>query len=101
MSHVPHDLVDSPPDPALHGKPRTPPHVWDGLVVDAEGATVTVALLDGATVELRVVGPAVDIAVGEPVAFHPVAELAQRVGDPHDRARRIAERPPTNVSGRA
>ncbi len=26
---------------------------------------------------------------------------AQRVGDPHDRTRRIAERPPTNVSGRA
>ncbi|MDF2047704.1 nuclease [Microbacterium sp. Kw_RZR3] len=48
---------------------------WDGLVVDADGATITVALLKGATVELRVVGPAVDIAVGEPVAYHPVAEL--------------------------
>lgn len=48
---------------------------WDGLVVGADGATVIVALLNGATVELRVVGPAVDIAVGEPVAYHPVAEL--------------------------
>lgn len=48
---------------------------WDGLVVDADGATVTVALLTGATVTLRVVGPAFDIAVGEPVAYHPVAEL--------------------------
>ncbi|KTS85241.1 hypothetical protein NS183_13185 [Microbacterium testaceum] len=48
---------------------------WDGLVVDADGATVTVALLNGTTTDLRVVGPAVDIAVGEPVAYHPVAEL--------------------------
>ncbi|WP_082485085.1 nuclease [Microbacterium sp. Leaf151] len=48
---------------------------WDGLVVDADGTTVTVALINGATVELQVVGPAVDVAVGEPVAFHPVAEL--------------------------
>ena len=48
---------------------------WDGLVVDADGSTATLALLNGATVQLRIVGPAVDIAVGEPVAFHPVAEL--------------------------
>lgn len=48
---------------------------WDGLVVDADGATVTVALLNGAIAQLRVVGPAVDIPVGEPVAYHPVAEL--------------------------
>ncbi len=36
---------------------------------------MTIALLNGETVELRVVRPAVDIAVGEPVAYHPVAEL--------------------------
>lgn len=48
---------------------------WDGLVVDADGATVTVALLNGATVSLRIVGPSVDIAAGEPVAYHSVAEL--------------------------
>ncbi|KQT74140.1 hypothetical protein ASG45_05950 [Microbacterium sp. Leaf436] len=48
---------------------------WDGLVIDADGATITVALLNGATVEVRIVGPAVDISVGEPVAYHPVAEL--------------------------
>lgn len=48
---------------------------WDGLVVDADGATLTVALLNGAIAQLRVVGPAVDISMGEPVAYHPVAEL--------------------------
>ncbi len=45
---------------------------WDGLAIDADGATVTVALLTGATVTLRVVGPPVDIAGGD---YHPVAEL--------------------------
>ena len=48
---------------------------WDGLVIEADGSTATGALLDGTTVSLRIVGPVVDIAVGEPVAFHPVAEL--------------------------
>ena len=48
---------------------------WDGLVIDGDGATVTVALLNGAVAQLRVVGPAIDIAVGEPVAYHPIAEL--------------------------
>ncbi|WP_309822339.1 nuclease [Microbacterium sp. 1154] len=48
---------------------------WDGLVIETDGSTATLALLNGATVQLRIVGPAVDIAVGEPVAFHPVAEL--------------------------
>ena len=48
---------------------------WDGLVVEADGLVATVALLNGATVQLRIVGPAVDIAVGEPVAYHPIAEL--------------------------
>lgn len=48
---------------------------WDGIVTDADGAEATIALLDGSTVRLRVVGPAVDIAAGEPVGYHPVAEL--------------------------
>lgn len=48
---------------------------WDGLVIDAGGSNATLALLRGATLQLRIVGPAVDIAVGEPVAYHPVAEL--------------------------
>ena len=48
---------------------------WDGLVIEAGGSVATVALLNGTTVQLRIVGPAVDIAVGEPVAYHPVAEL--------------------------
>jgi len=38
---------------------------WDGLVVDADGATITAALLSGATVELRVVRPSVEIAALE------------------------------------
>lgn len=48
---------------------------WDGLVTHAEGAEATIALLNGATVQVRIVGPAVDIAAGEPVAYHPIAEL--------------------------
>ncbi|MDU0366214.1 nuclease [Microbacterium sp. KSW4-17] len=48
---------------------------WDGLVTEADGSTATIAPLNGTTVRLRIIGPAVDIAVGEPVAYHPVAEL--------------------------
>jgi len=48
---------------------------WDGLVIDSDGSTAMIALLNGSRVQLRIVGPAVDIAVGEPVAYHPVAEL--------------------------
>ncbi len=48
---------------------------WDGLVIEADGSTATVALLNGSMVQLRIVGPAIYIAVGEPVAYHPVAEL--------------------------
>jgi hypothetical protein len=48
---------------------------WDGLVTHVDGAGATIALLNGASVHVRVVGPAVEITVGEPVAYHPVAEL--------------------------
>ena len=48
---------------------------WDGLVTHVDGAEATIALLNGATVRVRIVGPAVDIEAGEPVAYHPVAEL--------------------------
>lgn len=48
---------------------------WDGLVTHVDGAEATIAMLNGASVHVRVVGPTVDIAVGEPVAYHPVAEL--------------------------
>lgn len=52
------------------------PSAWqDGLVIGASGAEVTIALLDGATLRLRVVGPAVELVADEPVAYHPVAEL--------------------------
>lgn len=48
---------------------------WDGLVTRVDGAEVSITLLDGETVLVRIVGPAVDIAAGEPVGYHPVAEL--------------------------
>ncbi|MFC4244285.1 nuclease [Gryllotalpicola reticulitermitis] len=52
------------------------PSAWrDGLVVEASGATASVVFLDGAVATLRVVGPAVELIAGEPVAYHPVAEL--------------------------
>lgn len=52
------------------------PTAWlDGLVADVDGAEATIALLDGAIVRVQVVGPAVEIAAGEPVGYHPVAEL--------------------------
>ncbi len=47
---------------------------WDGLVIETDTSIATVALLNGSTVQLLIVGPAVEIAVGEPVACHPVAE---------------------------
>lgn len=48
---------------------------WDGLVTHVDGAEATIALLNGAVVRVRIIGPGADIAVGEPVAYHPVAEL--------------------------
>ncbi|MCT2086019.1 nuclease [Microbacterium enclense] len=52
------------------------PSAWsDGLVTRVDGAEATIALLNGATVQVRVIGPAVELAPGEPVAYHPVAEL--------------------------
>jgi len=52
------------------------PSAWrDGLVVATDDSTATVAFLDGSTARLRVLGPAVALVGGEPVAYHPVAEL--------------------------
>lgn len=52
------------------------PLAWrDGLVLAALEGVVSVAFLDGTTARLRVVGPAVGLVAGEPVAYHPVAEL--------------------------
>ncbi len=56
-------------------QPRNPSAWCEGLVVAADGSSATVALLNGATVQLRIVGPAIDIVVGEPVAYHPVAVM--------------------------
>ena len=57
------------------------PIAWrDALVARVAGAElddtqVELAFLDGTSTVLRVVGPQVDLAVGEPVAYHPVAEI--------------------------
>lgn len=47
----------------------------DGIVLGSDHGTVTLGLLDGSVEELRVVGGAVDLATGAPVAYHPVAEI--------------------------
>ena len=57
------------------------PIAWrDALVAEVaatglDHASVGIAFLDGTSTVLRVVGPQVDLAVGEPVAYHPVAEI--------------------------
>ena len=52
------------------------PSAWrNGLVLDASGTEVAIAHLDGSVSRLRVVGPAVELVAGEPVAYHPVAEI--------------------------
>lgn len=57
------------------------PSRWeDGFVVEAFGNSLVVATLEGATKELRVVGRAVELVAGEPVAYHPVAELLHASG---------------------
>lgn len=51
-------------------------NAWrDGLVIAVEDAEVTIAFLEGGVQRLRLVGADAEIAVGEPVAFHPVAEI--------------------------
>ncbi|PVU84385.1 nuclease (plasmid) [Cellulomonas sp. WB94] len=52
---------------------KASPRAWrDGVVTHREQGVLTVALLDGAwwTLATRA-----DLAIGEPVAVHPVAEL--------------------------
>ena len=52
------------------------PRSWrDGIVVAFADGTLELALLDGATVRLHVVGSAPALTAGEPVAWHPVAEI--------------------------
>lgn len=51
------------------------PRAWrDGLVVEASGNLIAVAFLDGA-IERLCVFDAVELGAGEPVAYHPVAEI--------------------------
>jgi hypothetical protein len=51
-------------------------NAWrDGLVVETEGAEVAVAFLDGGVQRMRLVGGDAGLVVGEPVAYHPVAEI--------------------------
>ncbi|MBO9577539.1 MAG: nuclease [Microbacteriaceae bacterium] len=57
------------------------PLAWrDGLVSDVSSDSVVLVFLDGSSSVLRVVGHQVDLAVGEPVAYHSVAEILA-VGD--------------------
>jgi len=52
------------------------PRAWrDAVVAEAADTWVGLAFLDGTSEVLRVVGLQVDLAVGEPVAYHPVAEI--------------------------
>ncbi|MFT4306438.1 MAG: nuclease [Microbacterium sp.] len=52
------------------------PSSWrDGVVIETNDELLVVAWLDGATTTIRVVGPAVELVAGEPVAYHPVAEV--------------------------
>lgn len=49
------------------------PRAWrDGIVTHHEPGLLNVALLDG---ERRTLATRADLALGEPVAIHPVAEL--------------------------
>lgn len=52
------------------------PRSWrDAIVVDLTDGTLELALLDGSSVQLHVVGPELALQPGEPVAWHPVAEI--------------------------
>jgi len=52
------------------------PRSWrDGIVVHLADGTLELALLDGTTVRLHVIGPELALTAGEPVAWHPVAEI--------------------------
>jgi hypothetical protein len=57
------------------------PSSWrDALVVHAGTTDVQVAFLDGSIARLRVVGPTVELGAGDPVAYHPVAEILDARG---------------------
>jgi hypothetical protein len=52
------------------------PSAWrDGLVLEASGNELSVAFLDGDVVTLRAFDAIAELGAGEPVAFHPVAEI--------------------------
>ena len=57
------------------------PSSWrDGLVLAASETAVTVAFLDGSVARLHVAPRIVELTSGEPVAFHPVAEILDARG---------------------
>jgi len=52
------------------------PLAWrDAFVAEVTDTYIGLEFLDESSEVLRVVGPLVDLAVGEPVAYHPVAEI--------------------------
>jgi len=52
----------------------TPLSWLDGLVIETSDAQLTVAFLDGSVSRLRLASAA-ELLPGEPVAYHPVAEI--------------------------
>lgn len=77
MSHT----IPSTVLPIQRAMANATPSSWrDGLVFDADGTEATVAFLDGSTARLRLSVAGVALSAGEPVAFHPVAEILNAGG---------------------
>lgn len=58
------------------------PSAWrDGIVAEVDGESVVIAFLDGAIARLQIIGHSAETATGEPVAFHPVAEILSAGGE--------------------
>ena len=71
--------------PIQHAVANASPSAWlDGLALSAPIGEVHVLLLDGRVLELTTFA---EIQAGEPVAFHPVAEILA-VGATRTRARK-------------
>jgi hypothetical protein len=52
------------------------PTAWrDGVVLEASDRELSVAFLDGGELRLQAFDAFAGLSVGEPVAFHPVAEI--------------------------
>ncbi len=62
--------------PIQRAMAKANPLAWrDGVVLSATDDEVVIAFLDESVTRLRVAGPALELVAGEPVAYHPVAEI--------------------------